>query len=292
MAKELILSSNERLESMRRIRRALYWILFIVMIVAIVFTLQSPSVGATIKPLFLPIFPIAQMLLFFGFAGTIVGFVFRYMEIKMSQGDTDKYTLAKSSVSVSRFTWIVALVFMLMLLLPPVLAMINQNISTTEEKTVENTTTFKWQFGSSDSIFRAVYVSHIVVESDIPVDMYLLTSRQLEDFEAANFTSEPVNGTSAILCAKKVRTLEWPISGGTGNLAETGGYGDCFVVIINNGTYSDKDAKVSISANRQISDPLLGMLVLFSGMFFVANLIWMFMMVAVKGRYKRSSMIK
>ncbi|MEM2900263.1 MAG: hypothetical protein QXT63_05680 [Thermoplasmata archaeon] len=277
---------------MRRIRRVIYYLLFAVMVITLIITMQRPEVGASIKPLRIPIYPFAQILLFFGLAGSFLGFAFRYMEIKLSESDTDKYLLAKSSVSSSRFTAIISLIFMLMLLLPPVINAVNENITTHAEKTVENTTTFKWQFSSSDTVLRAVYVSHIYVESDIPVDMYLMTSDQLKRFESENFTTEPTNGTGAIICAKKQRVLEWPSGGHEENLAESYGFGEFYIVIINNGTYSDKDAKVQITASRRISTPLLGLLVLFSGLYFVSYLVWMFVMTIVKGRYKRGSMIK
>lgn len=292
MDKELILSSDERLQSMRRIRRVIYYLLFTVMVVTLIITMQRPEVGASIKPLHIPIYPFAQILLFFGLAGSFLGFAFRYIEIKLSQGDTDKYTLAKSSVSSSRFTAIIALICMLLLLLPPVINIVNENIATQEEKTVENTTTFKWQFSSSDTILRAVYVSHIYVESDIPLDMYLMTSDQLKRFESENFTSDPRNGTGAILCTKKQRVLEWPPDAHEANLAESYGFGEFYIIIINNGTYSDKDAKVQITADRKISAPLLSMLIFFSALYFASYLAWMFIMTIVKGRYKRGSMIK
>jgi tetratricopeptide (TPR) repeat protein len=91
------LQGTDRLLRIRRVRKAVFAGLLVLTVVLIAVRMQEE--GASLKPLFLPVNGVLEVSLIMGLVASIIGLFLRNLEIRHAQRDSQRFLMAKSSMT-------------------------------------------------------------------------------------------------------------------------------------------------------------------------------------------------
>jgi hypothetical protein len=270
---------NPRVIMIRRIKGVILVILLVLMILLMYIQFDSSMKEYDdfhYEPI-LPIEPILFALLLIAFIMTIVGIVFKVVEIKVSETGSQKYLLAHSSMKAAISTMIIAIVFALIIYILPTLPA-SEDLLNSEEKGVAEYGNQTFSFNSQDEfLISETTAVEFKVTNGLDVNATIYPKNE---YEAGNLGSEVKEANSK---------LKWP--DGTTDYKFEGvlPYGK-YQIVLENDNFDN--ANVEYTVHRKVRDPLLWTLLIFCIMFAILEGIWVGVTVGIKQKYKGESILR
>lgn len=256
--------ANPRVVMIRRVKGILLIVLLLLMIFLIYFQYQQamePFQGKTYKP-WLPMEAVLSAILLMGFIMTIVGVVFKAVEIKVSETGSQKYLLAHSSMKAAITTVVIAAVFAILLYIIPTMPetqdVLNSEttrnlefgeftyeFSSADELLISDTTDVGWQVKGGEKINGTIYPKN--------------------EYEQGHFDKEVRDANSDLRYPGGTASYNYDVKGS--NMP----YGK-YVLSVNNDNTDQPTTKFYVK--RHIRDSLFTTLLTFCILFLILEAIW------------------
>jgi hypothetical protein len=238
--------------------------------------------GLASKPWW-PLQPTLFYLLLFAVLMSITGIVFRLLEMQVTESGSQKVLLANSAFRGALSTFVVALVFLIIIWYLPQTAFL-QGALTSEEDSVKDYGEESYRFKVQDE-FQMTRVTHVTMTTDSPQTLGLMKkevadnfTREYEQYIDGNRSytvlMNYVNSTGIVLQMNSSK-----LSRDTTKLT----YGE-WRLYVNVG--SDASAKIHYKIEREIQPDLLSTLIMFLLIFAVMDGAWMVAALVIKQKYK------
>jgi hypothetical protein len=271
--------ANPRVIMIRRIKGIILIILLVLMILLmyIQFTAEMETYESYHYKPILPIEPILFALLLMAFIMTIVGVIFKAVEMKVSETGSQKYLLAHSSMKAAVSTMIIAIVFALLIYLIPTMPASEDILNSNDKGTVEygNQT---YSFNSQDEfLISDTTAVEYKVTNGLKVNSSIFPKNE---YESGNYGSE-VEGANSL--------LKYPDGTSEYKYEKRLPYGK-YVVVVENDNFDN--ANVEYTVHRKVRDSLMFTLLLFCIMFAILEGIWVGVTAAIKHKYKSESIYR
>ncbi len=276
---------SPKVQMLRRLRGVVLGVELLIMVVFIWlgYTWRIAQFeGFASKPWW-PIQPMLFYMLLFGVLMSITGIVFRVLEMKITESGSQKVLLANSAFRSGLSTFVVALVFLIIIWYLPQTAFL-QGALTSEEDSVKDYGEETYRFKVQDE-FQLTRVTRVTVTTDVPETLGLMKkevadnfTREYEQFIDGNRSytvlMNYVNSTGIVLVFNSTN-----LSKDTTNLT----YGEWRIYV---NVLTDSSAKIHYKIEREIQPDLLDTLLIFLLIFAVMDGAWMVAALVFKQKYK------
>ncbi len=269
-----VLEDSIRLGRIRAIKRTIYIVqvaLLIALAVLFVFVLGD----AAFKPrLYLPIDQFIAVLALVMLIICVQSFFFRLLEIKFARSSSARHLMAKNSIMHSFLIAIVAGIITVVLMVPPVLAVVED----ATQKTVTMSSTDDFTFWTNDPL-ALMRVSELRASSSEVVQLYIVEDSDYQQYEGA--VSE--------MYFIRINRINYVVDGPLSIEVPAMGYSMLHLVV------DDKDspgASVTIDVINDTSTTITGMVAILSMAFVVANVAWIAYLTPIEKKYAQGSIYK
>lgn len=271
--------ANPRVIMIRRIKGIILIILLVLMILLmyIQFTAEMEQYDKYHYKPILPIEPIMFALLLMAFIMTIVGIIFKIVEVKVSETGSQKYLLAHSSMKAAVSTMIIAIVFALLIYLLPTMPASQDILNSNDKGQVEygNQT---YSFNSQDEfLISETTAVEYKVTNGLKVNSSIFPKNK---YEEGDYSSAVDGGDSK---------LKYPDGTTEFKYGERLPYGK-YVVVVENDNFDN--VNVEYTVHRKVKDSLMFILLLFCIMFAILEGIWVGVTAGIKHKYKSESIYR
>lgn len=276
---------SPRVQMLRRLRAVVLVVELLVMVVFIWLGYNwrmADFEGLATKPWW-PMQPTLFYLLLFAVLMSITGIAFRLLEMKATESGSQKVLLANSAFRGALSTFVVALVFLIIIWYLPQTAFLKGAL-TSEEDSTKDYGEESYRFKVQDE-FQMTRVTRITVTTDQPETLGLMRkevadnfTREYEQYIDGNRSYSVLmnyaNSSGIILQFNATKLTK-----DTTRLT----YGE-WRIYVNVGT--DTSAKIHYKIERDIQPDLLSTLILFLLIFSVMDGAWMVAALVIKQKYK------
>ncbi len=269
-----VLEDSIRLGRIRAIKRTIYIVqvaLLIALAVLFVFVLGD----AAFKPrLYLPIDQFIAVLALVMLIICVQSFFFRLLEIKFARSSSARHLMAKNSIMHSFLIAIVAGIVTVVLMVPPVLAVVED----AAQKTVTISSTDDFTFWTTDPL-ALMRVSELRATSSEVVQLYLVEDSDYQQYD----------GVVSEMYFMRINRINFEVDGPLSIEVPVMGYSMLHLVV------NDRDspgASVTVDVINDTSTTITGMVAVLSMAFVVANVAWIAYLTPIEKKYAQGSIYK
>jgi hypothetical protein len=276
---------SPKVQMLRRLRAVVLVVELLVMIVFIWlgYTWRMADFeGLPTKPWW-PIQPTLFYALLFGVLMSITGIVFRLLEMKATESGSQKVLLANSAFRGALSTFVVAMVFLIIIWYIPQTAFLKSAL-TSDEESVKEYGEESYRFKVQDE-FQMTRVTHVSVTTDQPETLGLMKKEVAENFtheyeqyldgnRSYSVLMNYINSSGIIIQFNSTKLTQ-----DTTKLS----YGEWRIYV---NVLSDSSAKIHYKLEREIQPDLLSSLITFLLIFAIMDGVWMGVALGIKQKYK------
>jgi len=276
---------SPKVQMLRRLRAVALIVEFLVMVVFIYlgYTWRMAEFKGLPTQPWWPIQPTLFYALLFGVLMSITGIIFRVLEMQITESGSQKVLLANSAFRGALSTFVVALVFLIIIWYIPQTAFLKGAL-TSEEDSTKDYGEESYRFKVQDE-FQMTRVTRITVTTDQPETLGLMKKEVAENFtreyeayidgtRSYEVLMNYVNSSGIILQMNSTK-----LTYDTTKLS----YGE-WRIYVNVG--GESSAKIHYKIEREVQPDLLSTLILFLLVFSIMDGAWMVAALVIKQKYK------
>ncbi len=276
---------SPKVQMLRRLRAVVLVVEVLVMVVFIWLGYNwrmAEFEGLATKPWW-PMQPMLFYALLFGVLMSITGIVFRVLEMKMTESGSQRVLLANSAFRGALSTFVVALVFLIIIWYLPQTAFLKGAL-TSEEDSTKDYGEESYRFKVQDE-FQMTRVTRITVTTDVAETQGLMRKEVADNFtreyeqyldgnRSYSVLMNYVNSSGILLQFNSTKLTK-----DTTKLT----YGEWRIYV---NVLSDSSAKIHYKIEREIQPDLLSTLITFLLIFSIMDGAWMVAALVIKQKYK------